>query len=140
MHSIFSKKEGKNENFQQDCVQCGSYHFEPLSVTFFLLRGLSLSKSCICHAFESFLKAHKNFIKKRGSHCPLMKSMSTLKHIFTDKAPKAIGPYSQAIVANGFVYTAGQIPLNPQTMTISGTTIQFVFCKSFQRANRNGAF
>jgi len=33
----------------------------------------------------------------------------------TDKAPKAIGPYEQAIKANGFVYTAGQIPLDPRT-------------------------
>jgi 2-iminobutanoate/2-iminopropanoate deaminase len=38
-----------------------------------------------------------------------------LKQINTDKAPAAIGPYSQAIVANGFLYTAGQIPLDPST-------------------------
>ena len=38
-----------------------------------------------------------------------------LDEIHTDKAPAAIGPYSQAIVANGFVFTAGQIPLDPQT-------------------------
>jgi len=35
--------------------------------------------------------------------------------IHTDKAPNAIGPYVQAIKANGFVYTAGQIPLDPRT-------------------------
>ena len=33
-------------------------------------------------------------------------------------APKAIGPYSQAIVAGGFVFTAGQIPLDPATMKL----------------------
>ena len=33
----------------------------------------------------------------------------------TDGAPKAIGPYEQAIRANGFVFTAGQIPLDPKT-------------------------
>ncbi|MEX0805240.1 MAG: RidA family protein [Candidatus Binatia bacterium] len=33
----------------------------------------------------------------------------------TDKAPKAIGPYTQAIKANGFVYTAGQIAIEPET-------------------------
>jgi 2-iminobutanoate/2-iminopropanoate deaminase len=33
----------------------------------------------------------------------------------TDNAPKAIGPYEQAIKANGFVYTAGQIPIDPKT-------------------------
>jgi 2-iminobutanoate/2-iminopropanoate deaminase len=37
-------------------------------------------------------------------------SMKTIK---TDKAPTAIGPYSQAIVANGFVFCAGQIPIDP---------------------------
>jgi len=35
--------------------------------------------------------------------------------IATDKGPKAIGPYSQAIKANGFIYTAGQIPFDPST-------------------------
>jgi 2-iminobutanoate/2-iminopropanoate deaminase len=38
--------------------------------------------------------------------------------IQTDKAPNAIGPYSQAIRANGFVYASGQIPLDPISMTI----------------------
>lgn len=35
--------------------------------------------------------------------------------ISTDKAPAAIGPYSQAIKAGNFVFTSGQIPINPQT-------------------------
>lgn len=35
--------------------------------------------------------------------------------ISTDKGPKAIGPYSQAIKAGGFIYTAGQIPFDPAT-------------------------
>ena len=37
------------------------------------------------------------------------------KTIFTNNAPSAIGFYSQAIVSNGLVYTAGQIPLDPNT-------------------------
>lgn len=37
----------------------------------------------------------------------------TLRQITTDEAPSAIGPYSQAVVANGFVFTAGQIALDP---------------------------
>ncbi|NHZ86650.1 MAG: hypothetical protein GWP19_12350 [Planctomycetia bacterium] len=37
------------------------------------------------------------------------------KIIFTENAPGAIGYYSQAIASNGLVYTAGQIPLDPQT-------------------------
>ena len=38
--------------------------------------------------------------------------------VASDGAPKAIGPYSQAIIANGFIYTAGQIALNPETMEV----------------------
>lgn len=37
----------------------------------------------------------------------------TLRQITTDKAPSAIGPYSQAVAANGFLFTAGQIALDP---------------------------
>lgn len=37
----------------------------------------------------------------------------TLNQISTEKAPAAIGPYSQAVIANGFVFTAGQIALDP---------------------------
>ncbi len=42
----------------------------------------------------------------------------TKKVISTDKAPKAIGPYSQAIKAGDFVYFSGQIPLVPETMKV----------------------
>ena len=38
--------------------------------------------------------------------------------IHTDLAPKAIGPYSQAIKTNGFVFVSGQIPIDPQTGAI----------------------
>lgn len=38
-----------------------------------------------------------------------------IRAIHTDKAPAAIGPYSQGIVANGFLFTAGQIPIDPAT-------------------------
>lgn len=41
----------------------------------------------------------------------------------TDTAPQAIGPYSQAIVANGLVFTAGQIPLDPTSMEVVGGTV-----------------
>ena len=46
-----------------------------------------------------------------------------LKKISTDKAPAAIGPYSQAIVCGDMVYTSGQIALNPQTGNIEGNDI-----------------
>jgi 2-iminobutanoate/2-iminopropanoate deaminase len=39
----------------------------------------------------------------------------TREAVHTDNAPKAIGPYEQAIKANGFLYTAGQIPIDPKT-------------------------
>ncbi len=40
------------------------------------------------------------------------------KAISTDKAPAAIGPYSQAIEVNGMIYTSGAIPVNPETQVI----------------------
>ena len=41
-----------------------------------------------------------------------------MENIQTDRAPEAIGPYSQAIKANGFIFASGQIPLDPATMQI----------------------
>ena len=46
-----------------------------------------------------------------------------MKIISTDKAPAAIGPYSQAYKVNGFLFTSGQIPLDSATGTIVGTEI-----------------
>ena len=47
-----------------------------------------------------------------------------MEKIHTDKAPAAVGPYSQAIAANGMLYTSGQIPLDPQTGAITGKNIK----------------
>lgn len=44
--------------------------------------------------------------------------------IFTEKAPKAIGPYSQAVKANGFLFVSGQIPLNPETGDLMNASIE----------------
>ncbi|MBL7192130.1 RidA family protein [bacterium] len=41
------------------------------------------------------------------------------RSILTDKAPKAIGPYSQAVTAGGFIFTAGQVPIDPATGKIA---------------------
>ncbi len=38
--------------------------------------------------------------------------------IFTEKAPKPVGPYSQAVELNGSLYIAGQVPLDPQTLKV----------------------
>ena len=47
-----------------------------------------------------------------------------MKKIHTDKAPAAVGPYSQATVVNGMVYTSGQIALDPATGEMAGDTIE----------------
>jgi 2-iminobutanoate/2-iminopropanoate deaminase len=44
--------------------------------------------------------------------------MASFQQVQTDQAPAAIGPYSQAMIANGLVFTAGQIPLDPATMQV----------------------
>lgn len=41
-----------------------------------------------------------------------------IETVATDRGPKAIGPYSQAVRANGFVFLSGQIPLDPKTQQI----------------------
>ena len=43
--------------------------------------------------------------------------------VSTTKAPEAIGPYSQAVIANGLVFTAGQIALDPASMTMVGDDV-----------------
>ena len=47
-----------------------------------------------------------------------------MKQIFSDKAPGAVGPYCHAIVHNKMAFCSGQIPLDPDTMEIVGTTIE----------------
>ena len=46
------------------------------------------------------------------------------KVISTPNAPAAIGPYSQAIETDGYLFTSGQIPINPATGEVEGTTIE----------------
>lgn len=47
-----------------------------------------------------------------------------MKVFYTEKAPAAIGPYSQAMILNGVLFTSGQIPVNPATGEINGNTIE----------------
>jgi 2-iminobutanoate/2-iminopropanoate deaminase len=47
-----------------------------------------------------------------------------MKQIFAQKAPAAIGPYCHAVIHNNIAYCSGQIPLDPETMEIVGTTIE----------------
>ena len=44
--------------------------------------------------------------------------------IATEKAPQALGPYSQAIRANGMIYCSGQIPIDPAVNAVTATTIE----------------
>lgn len=47
-----------------------------------------------------------------------------MKIISTDQAPQAIGPYVQGKIVNGFLFASGQIPLDPVTGEVVGTTIE----------------
>ena len=57
----------------------------------------------------------KSFRRKDGADVEI---------VSTKNAPGAIGPYSQAIILNGVVYTSGQVPLSPETGEVVGTTIE----------------
>jgi len=46
------------------------------------------------------------------------------KIIATDKAPGAVGPYSQGIAVDGFIFTAGQVPIDPATGKVEAETIE----------------
>lgn len=46
-----------------------------------------------------------------------------MKYVKTNKAPQAIGPYSQAIVANGMVFTSGQIALTPEGVMLEDDVV-----------------
>lgn len=62
-------------------------------------------------------------------------SMATRKIISTEKAPAAVGPYSQAVCHGHLVFTAGQVALDPATGKIQGDTIE----EQTDRALRNVA-
>jgi 2-iminobutanoate/2-iminopropanoate deaminase len=47
-----------------------------------------------------------------------------MKKIETPQAPAAIGPYSQGIISNGFIYTSGQLPIDPATGRIEASSVE----------------
>lgn len=47
-----------------------------------------------------------------------------MKVVSTEKAPAAIGPYSQAMIVNGLIYTSGQIAIDPAVGDVTATTIE----------------
>ena len=50
--------------------------------------------------------------------------MTTKAIVFSDQAPKAIGPYSQAVKVGDVVYLSGQLPLDPATMSVVGEGVK----------------
>lgn len=50
--------------------------------------------------------------------------MTSKRIVESGNAPAAIGPYSQAVSVNGMIYTSGVVPLDPQTMDVTGSTIE----------------
>lgn len=54
----------------------------------------------------------------------IVRERTIMEKVHTDKAPVALGPYSQAIVTDGMVYTSGQIALDPTTGELVGGTIE----------------
>jgi 2-iminobutanoate/2-iminopropanoate deaminase len=60
-------------------------------------------------------------------------TLMALKQISTDKAPAAIGPYSQGVVANGLLFTAGQIALDP----VAGKIVEGGIVEQTERVMQN---
>ena len=50
--------------------------------------------------------------------------MSNMEIVSTEQAPKALGPYSQAIKSGGFIFCSGQIPIDPAANAVVATTIE----------------
>lgn len=69
-----------------------------------------------------FLYNRNDRAECRGQICD--ERLIVMHKVSTDKAPAAIGPYSQAIVHNGLVFTSGQIPLSPVSGEVVGSTIE----------------
>jgi 2-iminobutanoate/2-iminopropanoate deaminase len=55
-----------------------------------------------------------------------------MDYVATTSAPKAIGPYSQAVKANGIMYTSGQIPLDPETGELVTGVFEFQVRRVFE--------
>lgn len=56
------------------------------------------------------------------------------EQVFTSQAPAAIGPYSQGIIAGDFVYTSGQLPLDPETGALVGDSVEVQTVRALENA------
>ena len=59
---------------------------------------------------------------------------TTATAVVTDAAPAAIGPYSQAVAAGGFVFVSGQLPIDPATGAFAGPTVADEAAQSLRNA------
>ena len=55
-----------------------------------------------------------------------------MDYVSTKNAPDAIGPYSQAVKANGMLFTSGQIAIDPATNTVKAVTIEEQVCENLK--------
>ena len=62
-------------------------------------------------------------IQPAGMRESLIEEEKTMKKINTENAPKAVGPYSQAMISGNLVFTSGQIAIDPATDTVQATDI-----------------
>lgn len=74
--------------------------------------------------FIGLLTGFLTVVSKKAWTAINLRSDNMKKAIKTDKAPKAIGPYSQGIIGGGFIFVSGQIPLDPASGEIVGQTIE----------------
>ncbi len=70
------------------------------------------TKLVAAHFFLRRLRLHS------GCASFVSRGVNVKEVIATERGPKAIGPYSQAIKANGFVFVSGQVPLDPRTQQL----------------------
>ncbi len=80
-----------------------------------LLAGIQSSAGMVIRSCRPETAKRFKIKKKRG--------IIMLQKISTDKAPAAIGPYSQGIIVNGMLFASGQIPINPANGNIEGEDI-----------------
>jgi 2-iminobutanoate/2-iminopropanoate deaminase len=63
-------------------------------------------------------------VRQKGHGALASDGRAEIAIVSTEDAPEAIGPYSQAVIAGNMIFTAGQIPLDPNSMDVDGTDIE----------------
>src|SRR5947209_2287120 len=80
-----------------------------------VLRSSVFQRFWLLFGFRFVLSAHISENQRRGFSGGIFMSGFTREVVSTPNAPKAIGPYSQAIKANGFIFISGQVAFDPAT-------------------------